>query len=293
MYRNATEVENVQESLLLHLDGELSEKDIVTVEKQIQANTLVEEEWRILRKTKLQIDEIAFPGKASLYRHEGRIIYRDGFKRIAAAIAGLGMFFAAALLFDKPGGDTVAVNPPVIDKIIPVVPPGNVSENVADPVAGSRKKMETTKAKAPGNTIDHSDAMPVLNAEQKVLVQIKPDNSSLTVTSNVKREQKPAEKKTTDAEIQTPNESIAEIPKVQVSTLEVTDTELAETKQQFARLTLNEEGSSDRILYIDEDKLSRTKLAGIFRRVKRVVERNTKIKTGNGFRIGGFEIAVK
>ncbi len=104
LYRNATEVENVQESLLLHLDEELSEKDIVTVEEQIRSNTLVEEEWMILKKTKLQKDEIAYPGKASLYRQEGRTVFMDGYKRIAAAIIGLGMFFAAALLFNKPGG---------------------------------------------------------------------------------------------------------------------------------------------------------------------------------------------
>jgi hypothetical protein len=193
------------------------------------------------------------------------------------------------------GGGSIAVSPPVIKKIIPRNAPGNISKNAADKlVAGSKKKMEVGNDKAPTNSVYPSVAPPVLNAEQKILVQkIKPDDSNLATTSSVKREQMPVQNETSEAVIKTSTESLAVIPKREVQGSDVIDTEIAETKQQFARLALNDESSSDRILFIDEDKLSRTKLAGIFRRVKRVVERNTKIKTGNGFRIGGFEIAVK
>jgi len=54
-----------------------------------------------------------------------------------------------------------------------------------------------------------------------------------------------------------------------------------------------EAGNEDRILYMKQENLTRSKAAAFFRKVKRVVERNTKIKTGDNISIGGFEIAIK
>ena len=54
-----------------------------------------------------------------------------------------------------------------------------------------------------------------------------------------------------------------------------------------------EQKNDDHILYMNEEKVSHSKLGGFFRKIKRVIARNTKIKTGDGLRIGGFEIASK
>ena len=51
--------------------------------------------------------------------------------------------------------------------------------------------------------------------------------------------------------------------------------------------------SDDRVLFMKPENLTRSKAAAFFRKVKRVVERNTKIKTGDNLSIGGFEIAIK
>jgi hypothetical protein len=63
----------------------------------------------------------------------------------------------------------------------------------------------------------------------------------------------------------------------------------------YARTTvLNEAAPNDnKILYMNEETVTRSKIGGLFRKVKRVIERNTNIKTGNGIRVAGFEIAVK
>ena len=55
----------------------------------------------------------------------------------------------------------------------------------------------------------------------------------------------------------------------------------------------DENKSDNRILYMDEDKVKRTKVGGFLRRIKRVVERTTNIKTGNSVKVAGFEIAIK
>jgi hypothetical protein len=55
----------------------------------------------------------------------------------------------------------------------------------------------------------------------------------------------------------------------------------------------DENKGDTRILYMDEDKVKRTKIGGMLRRLKRVVERTTNIKTGNTVKVAGFEIAIK
>ena len=52
-------------------------------------------------------------------------------------------------------------------------------------------------------------------------------------------------------------------------------------------------GNNDKIFYMNQETVNRSRIGGIFRRVKRVIERNTNIKTGNGVKIAGFEIALK
>jgi oligoribonuclease (3'-5' exoribonuclease) len=49
--------------------------------------------------------------------------------------------------------------------------------------------------------------------------------------------------------------------------------------------------SENKILYMDEDEVKRTKAGGLLRKVKRFVERTARIKTGSSLRIAGFELA--
>ncbi len=51
--------------------------------------------------------------------------------------------------------------------------------------------------------------------------------------------------------------------------------------------------NDNKILYMDEDKVKRSRIGGIFRKIKRVIERKTNIKPGNGIKVAGFEIAIK
>jgi hypothetical protein len=54
------------------------------------------------------------------------------------------------------------------------------------------------------------------------------------------------------------------------------------------------DGENDsRYLNVDDDKQKRSTLGGLLRKAKRVLERNTNVKTGDGIKIAGFEIALK
>ena len=50
---------------------------------------------------------------------------------------------------------------------------------------------------------------------------------------------------------------------------------------------------NNRYLDVDDDKQKRTALGGFLRQAKRVLERNTNVKTGGAIKIAGFEIALK
>lgn len=60
-----------------------------------------------------------------------------------------------------------------------------------------------------------------------------------------------------------------------------------------AALNPDEEGDKNDILFLDESRVKKTKLSGMFRKLKRTIERKANIKTGNGVKIAGFEIAVR
>jgi hypothetical protein len=54
-----------------------------------------------------------------------------------------------------------------------------------------------------------------------------------------------------------------------------------------------EEPNNDALLNMGEDNVKKSKLGGFLRKVKRLVERNANIKTGNGIKVAGFDIAIK
>ena len=78
---------------------------------------------------------------------------------------------------------------------------------------------------------------------------------------------------------------------------QVPDNKSVEPAISYAKNAVYNEKGEDkndtRILYMDEEKVRRTSLGGFFRKIKRVIERNTNPKTGNGIQVAGFEIAVK
>ena len=77
----------------------------------------------------------------------------------------------------------------------------------------------------------------------------------------------------------------------------IIDTDVTPAKNNSAKTAgyseTDENKNDTKILYMDEDKVKRTMIGGIFRKLKRVIERKTNIKTGDGIKIAGFEIAIK
>jgi hypothetical protein len=111
----------------------------------------------------------------------------------------------------------------------------------------------------------------------------------------VNNKQKPIELNT-DVEIK--NTVAIQSPKIKQATANtLTDTNLAALDNSMARTAgltdANNEANNDRILYMKEENVSRSKAGIFFKKIKRMVERTTNIKTDKGLRIGGFEVALK
>ncbi len=77
----------------------------------------------------------------------------------------------------------------------------------------------------------------------------------------------------------------------------LSDTEITEMKNSYAMQAVSipseNESSNNHILFMNEEKVNRTKISGLFRKVKRVISRNTNVKTGGSITIAGFEFAAR
>ena len=63
---------------------------------------------------------------------------------------------------------------------------------------------------------------------------------------------------------------------------------------KYATTASYEEDNNNRVLFMDEERIKKTKLGGIFRKVKRVFERNTNMKSGsNNIKVANLEFAIQ
>jgi len=325
LFKNEVDNELLQENLLLHLDNELDPLASDKIKALIASDAVIASEWNILQQTKLSAnDEIIFQNKNILYRHERGRVISINFWRVAAAAAILliCLFTVVSLLKNnKTGEDKIAkgTTKPSTEKQIPdnsnivsknnsldsvktIVPENIVSvddkekikkENKVAPVVIKQKETQNKNEiashdklldkeknilpKSPLEKINNEESNKtnspiVLNKNNEIVIKNKtPDEVAITKSSKDK--------------ITAPTAPIIDY-----------ESELAKPdNNSFAKTAvLDEKNSNDnKILYMNEETVSRSRIGGLFRKVKRIVERNTNIKTGNGIRVAGFEIAVK
>ena len=91
-----------------------------------------------------------------------------------------------------------------------------------------------------------------------------------------------------------PEKLIAQAPeKINIEDRNETFVPLRENFARQAVFTETETSGNDKILYMNEDDVTRSKTGILFRKLKRVVERKAKIKPGKSLKIAGFEIAAR
>lgn len=107
---DADNITEMQSNLLLLVDGELEEGVKKKLEKNIEENAALRQEWNVLQQAKLPVEMIAHPYKKPLYKEKK--IPKLGWLRwaaVAAALVGTGLF----LVGKNMGGNTI-VEPYVV-----------------------------------------------------------------------------------------------------------------------------------------------------------------------------------
>ena len=299
--------DKLTEKLLLHIDGELSATEAYEADKMIAANVALQTEWNILRSTKLDASEkIIFTEKHLLYRKERDNVVIGRFARwaVAAALLGFGFFAAVSIINNNktPEAPSVATN---------TTPEKNnstkiVTKETAQPLNNTEGLAEQKNSVADKQNIaKQADKIqqPIIdkNNNNSFVKSTAPVNKKepIVATQNATNNEQPvllvANKKNQQLEKISPeraeNELAITAPKKRAEIIDKNI--LIPDNNSFASTaSLTSEPNNDRILYMNEEDVSNSKAGSFFRKLKRTVERKTKIKTGNNLKIAGFEIAL-
>lgn len=307
-------VSALQENLLLYADDELSAADKRSVEALLATDKAAAAEWSILRQTKLQPEtSVVFEDKRSLYKTEGGRVIAIKWWRVAAAavLLGFGLWTGMAVYKNNfrttTGGNEVAgTGKKTPGQSANEVVPGNAANIRQANVANDLSAQNSTTASVTNNP----GQQPVETPKQQTQTAV--DKNTNDQKNNVALKDKGDKKQ--DNNLPKPyfeninrnerNEfAVTNVPKensnintsgvngVVVKTNPVITDPATTTAVPVA---YNEENNNnERFLYMDEDKVKRTKLGGFIRKAKRLLERNANIKTGDGLKVAGFEIALK
>ncbi|MEJ7609751.1 MAG: hypothetical protein WKF88_01090 [Ferruginibacter sp.] len=302
LYKAVAIDEHIQEKLLLLVDDELSEKEKVTAFSLIAAEPEVATEFALLLRTKSDPDEqIIFAEKHLLYRREKDNVVIGRFAKwaVAAVLPGFGLFFGITLLINnKSSQSPVAVikNAPVKEGKMSELPAEDTQNNLAKIPEDAGPKDDAGKLQ-PINSIDKT----AFTGKTKIAVVPIAEKNMISMPQEVEsvQEARPIVKKETPEEpaLKSNPERLTLIAAVaeQKKSEAPSDNNIVPLENTYAKaVSFNEEErSGNKILYMDEDDVKRSKIGGVFRKIKRFVERTAKIKTGNSLKIAGFEFAAK
>jgi len=308
-----------EEKLLLLLDNELPEKEKKELLRQTKNNEAVKKEWELLQQTKLAAaDTIVFENKPVLYKEESKIRSMIWWRMAAAAmLIGFGLWGTVSYLNRNTGKQDTAVynkQNPVLSAETPVAVNSrnadliikedtvNAEITAAAPaaknniagssetipaVAGSNTNIASIKNTAAGNKVNASVETGDRQKDDMAVKPLTNESSNTAVNdlgnfNNEERNKKLIASVTPETIITKPVQSI-EIP--------------ASSKNEFAvNTSFNSNAGQDFETFDEEeDKPRKTKLGGFLKRVKRVIERKTKINTGNNdeVKIANMSFAVK
>lgn len=320
------DISALQKNLLLYADNELTDAEKKSVEKLIATDKTALVEWNILQHTKLQPDmAVVFEDKQLLYRRENGRVVPFKWWRIAAAAVLLGIGLWTGISQYKNTGETKSDAREVANN--KTTGPGQIKTEInqgnkiaeGEPGEKSSEKITSTTTQKNNSTQPGESNVPVVKkmndqntiaSKENITVQNnsskKPDNnlpkpalqninnnsSNQTVVQNVSLSNNNSNRVSGNNEavvILTPKENKTIVENINSNKTDPNITAIAVANTNKAADGEN----NNRYLDVDDDKQKRSALGGFLRKAKRVLERNTNVKTGDGVKIAGFEIALK
>ena len=324
-----TGFEALMEKLLLYADEELQAMGTKEIEGLLLSNDALAKEWEILRQTKIQPDpSIVFENKAVLYRTSGgRIMRFRWWRAVAAAVLlGFGIWWGIAMYKNymskgEMGGTITRVkeiqpknnwnNTSVqqIDRIIF----GPVKQSSPEIVTHERSSMnpaeivlhhkdQAIEKRIQQRTAPQKETIEVYNKNdiRKTIPGNLPDVLEKNNKNNPNKNSVPDLRSLVIEKNNTVNKNDAAVVNVEKQPgelIRIPENKTIEPVNSYAKNAVynaaEEEKNDTRVLYMDEEKVKRTVFGGLFRKLKRVIERKTGVNTGNSIKVAGFEIAIK
>lgn len=301
---------SVKENLLLYLDKELDAAAVLETEQLLKEDNAVQKEFALLQKTQLQPDmAIVFANKESLYRKEESRVVGFAWWRVAAAavLLGFGVWGGFNLLNNKTVEPSAVAGTKGTKNNMPSTP---AQTNL--PVQSTEQTVTDVQPNTAiaGKEINNGNKQKNNLPAQQMLPQDaqKNNNNAIAKQDNIK---KPSNNLPTPVFNNFNNNSGNEIIAKTVLPTDIVTDNVNSGKTAAVTVPNNtnatdgyalntkftqsngEEPNNDALLNMDEDNVKRSKLGGFLRKVKRLVERNANIKTGNGIKVAGFDIAIK
>ena len=327
LYREE-EISVLQENILQYADDELTPADKKSIEVLLATDKLAMAEWNILQQTKLEPDaSIVFADKQSLYRTAGGRVVSFAWRRVAAAAVLLGLLLWAGVSVYKTNFKTTTGDGELVDNNKVKAGQQKTEEPVNTTEVSSKPEEKETAQN--NNEATNSNKGPLQKTEvnkqpvykTNALNKVEPKENITTQNNSTKKPDnnlpkpyfeninKATSNETTAASVIPENNKIS---KVSGNNTEVVKTNMNEINNNSIAIDLNkskadqstkailavnnknpDENKNSRYLEVDDNKEKRTALSGFLRKAKRMIERTTNIKTGDGIKVAGFEIALK
>jgi len=279
---------NYQENFLLYVDNELNETSKDAVETFVLQHPALQDEFTLLKQTKLQPELVACPDKESLYKkeEERRPVIFMWAKRLAVAAAILFFAVMAWMLVPKTktaGGNDGTTASTDKRNIAPTVTPA-----VVNPLNKSTKHNEAVNQQAPVNveplTADASNVAANKNVEKKnaVIKNPTPQQAPNTIVTNQENNIASNEQVTVPKQ----QEQIAITPKNQVgiaanhakidnpnmivSAVNKETPSLTAIPAVYRELNTDDE-TSNKTVYIGSVEVRKDKLNNLFKKAKKLL----------------------
>ena len=322
LYREE-DITALQENLLLYADEELTTTDKKAVESLLLIDKTAQREWNILQQIKLRPDmTVFFADKQSLYKKEDGKVVGITWWRVAAAavLLGFGFWVGVAVYKNnfavKPNSAELVKVEIIKKKQTNLITPENVTtvfeekkqtDNIVltttDNVTTSTQKIKSTVEKnnnentlAPKQNVtvhNSNNKKPDNNLPKPSLQNINKSGSNETIVANVKPLNNNSNRVSGNNDVVVKTNPKENTNNMVIASLNTNKAQTNITAVQVVNYTTADGENNDRYLNVDDDKEKRTALGGFLRKAKRVIERSTNLKVGEGVKIAVFEIALK
>ncbi|MBI2730672.1 MAG: hypothetical protein HYX40_07975 [Sphingobacteriales bacterium] len=320
--------ENHESYFLLYADNELTAEESSETEKYAASSPVLQKEFELIQQTKLEADtKIVFADKSVLYKSEEptRVI-PIAWMRIAVAAAVIGIIFLAGFLwFNKKIGNTgselVKKETPAENKtagknspqqINPSVLPSNSEQTIAV-VDDNIKTPADQNDKQQQQVINSKLLQPTIAVVNSNVKEIKKEKPTVTKLNEVSSSLTKADGRTVSELLNNASPNIA-IVKNGAGNVDLKVSAPGQLKQidnvdravgpeeinQYTKTAVNTEEEEENktsfaVFPVTEDKVQKSGLRGLFRKVKRAISRrnsnDNNDQDSKKIYIGSFAIA--